>query len=562
MAGDPVQQALALGLEGGFLQRIQGLTVLPCVQTALVLFQTTQATTPIVEALIERTDPPGQRGLHQIDVKFPIFAPQTTEHQIQLGSATKRLPQGTRLLAQVTAPPTLYKEINPRSTVGSVWFSTLVRRATVTIDEIVVRVDGDPGSEGEMTFALAIYDGDTGQRLTEPDFIADGDAHDGKHIGVNRTHTIANAPDSLILYAFGYESDTYDIPLPFTGIGRRGIRPPDIVPESASHGEDQYAQWADGLDTVNLPTFTTDSFSVSRQLDSIWGAISFHVRYRVSATVESRFDGPIRERFKLKTLKRTALAPGDVSGARTEAGDTHLFTTTAGGMLLYQYDSGARWRRSIPEWQSLGAAPSASLTAHTGPDGTIHLFSPDDAGTLLYRTLPGDGRPARDARWERLGGNVAGPVRAVSVDGVIELYALGRDGTLWQRYLGERFDDRWHDLGRSPGGILDVVTGGQVVHAFASDDRGTVSHKARVDGRWLPLKRGWFPLGGGFGGPVVAAAEEDGSAAVVAFGRCGEVRSRTWRDGHWDAERDAWGTVPLPDAANDAEEEAVARLLA
>jgi hypothetical protein len=552
MPADSVLNAIKIAFDEGFIQRIKNLTVIPRVQTAQILFQTTQPTIPIVEAL-EEADPSGQGKMDLVDVKFPIFSPLVKDHNIQLGSATKRLPQGTRMLARVTAPPTMFKEINPKSAVEQAWFSTLNRRATVSIDEIIIRVDGDPGGSGEMSFGLRFYDGETGQPLTSAEFVGqDNNAYDGKVIPVNRRQVIRVAPDQLVLYACGTDWDSIDIPWPGQSFSLKGIVPPPVLPEAPRKGEDDFAQWAEGLDTVNLPTFPTDNFRVTRQLDSLWGAVSFHVKYTVSCRVWSRFeDQMIIPAPKTMALKAVVAAAGEVAGARTEAGHVHLMTTTPTGDLLYRHVAPLSRDGRQSEWRPIGSAPSEYLTVHTGSDGTIHLFSPDRAGMVCHRSFSAGDAPSPDDRWERLGGDVSGPVRAATVGRSIELFALGRDGTLLHRRLDDD-GDAWENLGRCPGGLVDVIASRDTVHVFAADACGRVSHKHRTDGRWLPSRRDWTGLGGGFGGPIVAATDEHGTVAVVAFTEHGEAQ---WQDGRWDRDHEAWQLAELPDEQADDEQD-------
>ena len=242
MPADSVLNAIKVAYDEGFILKIQGLRVARRVQTAKVIFNTTQPTVPIVEAL-EPIGPAGQGGLQQVDVKFPIFSPQVKQHAIQLGSPTKRLPQGTRMLARVTAPPTKFPYLNPKSVVQSVWFSTLNRRATVTIDEIIVRNDSDTSAAGEMSFGMAFYDGETGERLTTPEFVGrDNNAYDDKVIPVNRSQVIRVAPDQLTLYALGVDWDDIDFPWPGGTFSKKGIAPPTLLPEIPNKGDDGLAR--------------------------------------------------------------------------------------------------------------------------------------------------------------------------------------------------------------------------------------------------------------------------------------------------------------------------------
>jgi hypothetical protein len=128
---------------------------------------------------------------------------------------------------------------------------------------------------------------------------------------------------------------------------------------------------------------------------------------------------------------------------------------------------------------------------------------------------------------------------------------LGRDGTLQYERLDHRrregVGDRWEALGHCPGQSVEVVAGGRTAHIFVSDERGRVSHKLWSSDRWLPSQDDWADLGGGFGGPVVAVADEDGGAAVVAFSEDGRLRARQWRNGGWDSASDAWKPVDIAD---------------
>ncbi len=554
-----VAEAVQKGLEVGLFQRIHGVAVIPRPESVLVLFGTTQPCVPIVEVVQLRVPVTSVQIEDVLDVRFPIFAPMTTEHAFVLGSPHKPLPQGQLLQLRITAPPSRYPKLNPRSARHWVSFSTLRRSASVHIEKIHVRVDGDPLDAGELDWRFAVYDTIRRVLAAEPQFIADANAYDGKDVHADLRFAIPVAPDELRLYAKCVDNDEFAFPNPFAGLqgpGSAGKKPPETPPDAAGHGDNDYGEWTELLFTFPLPD-VPGSHQQKHVVDSVWGGLSFSVHFVVETKVESPVEQAIGGlKTKVHTASTTA-GLGEMAGGGGP-GNGHLLAPGPDGHLLHRRLGTDLQRRSRDAWQAVGTLWASQLTTATTDGGEIHVYTLDDRGAVRRRRWPAERDPSPEQPWEKLGGRMHGTITAVPRrGGVVDLFARGRDGGCYHRAVGARSgrDSDWVRLGDWPADatLTALAAGPGSLHLILADEQGNVRHKHRDGGAWKPGRERWTEIGDdALRGPVAASAGADGGVALVVAAGEGRVFWKEWRDGRWRPDGAAWeGGVTIEEVLGD-----------
>lgn len=533
---DRVREALEQSLALGVFQRIENVTVIPRPESALVLFSTTQPCVPIVEVLQQRVPVTSVQKEELLDVRFPIFAPLTTEHAFVVGSPYKPLPQGAHLLLRITAPPSQYRKVNPKSAVYRGAFDTLRRSAVVRIEKLHVRVDGDPLDAGELYWSFALYDAIRRVQAGAPAFHTDRNAYDSKDIDVDIRFPVPVAPDQLTLYSKCIDDDTFRL-----GVRAVGYAPPAVPPEAAGRGENDWGEWTELLFTFALPD-VPGNHRLEREIESIWGGVSFSLRMVVETKVESRFEGAIGG------VKTKSVAPSTTAGLGEAAeaggpGNGRMLAPGPDALFYRRMDLDARngrhaWRPIAPLW-------SPQITTATGDDGQIHVYTLDDKGAVRRLRWRAERDPLPDGEWENLGGRMRGAIAAVpGRDGAADLFARGSDGAVYHRAVAanDRRARRWEPLGEAvpDAKLMAIAAGPRRLHLILADEQGNVLHKYREGGRWRPGQERWDDLGGSFSGPVVATAGDDGTLALVATAEGGRAFWKEWGDGRWRPDGREW----------------------
>jgi hypothetical protein len=556
-----VRAAVGTSLSSGFVQRIENLTIWPRVQTVRTWFSTTQPTVPVVAVLKLITDQHQQQET-VFDLKFPFIGPRLTEHAFVLGEGDNRLKQGLRQVMRISAPATEHLKVNPVMPIRSVQFTTLRRRATVRLQSIHVSLDGDSNSPGEMTFAFAVYDAETRDRIGEPQLLGEASIPDGRTTALNMSFPIEFAPDSLLLFAYALDNDSYDFPLPGTGFDLPGMWPQDHLAAGEDSGWGEEETWAAtwGSFTMNLPLDGTESWSQSFRLDSPPGPVQFQVNFTVEAQVWSVAETSLPSFPKTtKTLRGLSMAGaiGQVAGAFGRSGHTHLVAVGHERELMVKRIPPPNALTRGASWRVIGALWSSPVSTVAGTDGRIHALTVDDAGAVRHRAWPEDADPSPEDAWDSLGGEMLGPVLTHVTSEGVELFARGRDGTIYHRCgLLDRAHDRpaaWTSLGACIGGSLDVVGSKKAgIHLFVHDEDGQVEHKWHDGRTWHPSSDAWLNLGNGGGEAIFASAGEDGGVAVVSIAEGGTVRWKEWRSGHWSPTNERWESAESIDALLDS----------
>lgn len=143
---------------------------------------------------------------------------------------------------------------------------------------------------------------------------------------------------------------------------------------------------------------------------------------------------------------------GEVEAAPTASLDSegriHLFLLgPAGAVFTRQQEWLPRGGTQWSEWKALvgGASSSPQLPAVAGSTHLFNVFARGrDHAVYHVRQTPLASRTVEHAAqwlpWDRIGGVVASaPAAAANIDGLLQLFAIGADRTLWQarQYFGE-----------------------------------------------------------------------------------------------------------------------------
>jgi hypothetical protein len=548
--------AVRTGLTAGFVQRIGDLTIWPRAQMVRTWFSTTQPTVPIVAVVKPRTDQHETETLY--DVRFPFIDPPKTAHAFSLGDGDNRLPQGTKFVMRITAPATEHLALNPTVPVHTEYFTTLRRRATVRIQSIHVSLDGDPDSPGELTFVFAVYDAETRDRIGEPFIRPEESIPDGRTTAVDIRFPIEFAPDSLLLYAYAVDSDSYDFPLPGTGFDQHGLRPPDHLAagEDVGAGSDDTWDATWGSFWINLPLDEIDSWAQSFHFVSPPGPVQFQLDFTVEAQVWSVAELSVAAVTKTtKSFQGLSIAGaiGQVAGAYGRGGYAHLIAIGHDRTLMVKRAPPPGTSPRAASWRVIGSLWSAPVTTLVGDDERVHVLTVDDTGAVRHRAWHEDADPSPDGPWTSLGGEMIGPVLTHTTATDVELFVRGRDGAIYHRRgltrrTGEHADT-WTSLGSCIAGTLDVVGNSTAgIHLIVHDDEGRVEHRWYDGHRWHPSSHDWLSLGRGGGAAVFTAATDDGGVAVVSIAEGGVVRWKEWRAGHWSPSEGHWESVESVDA--------------
>ena len=127
-------------------------------------------------------------------------------------------------------------------------------------------------------------------------------------------------------------------------------------------------------------------------------------------------------------------------------GQVHVFIRGTDGAVYTNYLSGTGWSG----WASLGgyATSAPAVALRRGPLNYLDLAVRGNDNTIAFRSyVPGSGW----SPWVSLGGNLtSGPALASQADGIVNVWARGTDGAVYQRsWTGSA----WTEWGSLAGGI-------------------------------------------------------------------------------------------------------------
>ncbi|MDJ0629506.1 MAG: hypothetical protein QNJ44_14705 [Rhodobacter sp.] len=200
--------------------------------------------------------------------------------------------------------------------------------------------------------------------------------------------------------------------------------------------------------------------------------------------------------FQSLGLPASGSAISQFSVARDVGGRIQLFAVAEDGVVYHQWQKiGGGWNDE--GYGSLGGENIASVTSARSGDGRVHLFALDRDGNLhgRYQVIAGGG-------WNHEGfgplGTVPGGIRqftaATNADGLIELFAVGNNGLLYNRWQVPGF--AWNSQGFQQFTGTDRVNS---VEAGRSRD-GRIELLVRANGgvvyqRWQKVGGGWNDQG-------------------------------------------------------------------
>jgi hypothetical protein len=185
---------------------------------------------------------------------------------------------------------------------------------------------------------------------------------------------------------------------------------------------------------------------------------------------------------------------------------------------LYQYDT-ARVARVF----GVGAA-------YAGDTHQYHVTAVSPStGALFQNTYSGSW-----SGWQNLGGVLAGTPAITYRSGRYDVFGIGSDGAVYQRYWSNGTWSTWYDLGGGPftGGVTAVYASdtGQYHVLAVSKNTGAVYRKVFANGAWST----WQNLGGVVTG-TPAITYHVGRFDVFGIGTDGAAYQKYWSNGNWSA---------------------------
>ena len=151
----------------------------------------------------------------------------------------------------------------------------------------------------------------------------------------------------------------------------------------------------------------------------------------------------------------------------------------------------------------------------------LALYSPDPDGQW--------------STWFGLGGSQISAVSVVNDGSVTDIYVIGGDGTLYQKWWdGRRWnpgdaDFHWHGDTKLQAGSLSVIGAPGFRDVYAMDQSGQLIHKFwTADGGWSQ----WFGLGGICS--AVSVVRVDGVTDIYVRGQDGTLFQKWWDGQRWN----------------------------
>lgn len=236
-------------------------------------------------------------------------------------------------------------------------------------------------------------------------------------------------------------------------------------------------------------------------------------------------------------------APAVVSRAPFgNASGFDVFTRGRDGGIHHKWWDGSQWGPSLAGWVELGGRFTHSPVAlNWGAFLTLMAVGTD--GRLQAKWWNGTQWGPSATTWQDHGGQLAGPLaivpRAPAVPSGVDVFALGRDGSLQhQAWNGSQWTPSttgWTNLGGTfvDGPAAVAWNGGARMTLFAVGVDGQMYTKWWDGAQWLPSSTGWFSLGGSFLGPVTAVSLGTNRLEVFAVGTDRAVWRRGWDGTQW-----------------------------
>jgi len=391
-------------------------------------------------------------------------------------------------------------------------FRTGFRTVTVSFDKIFMRLDGDPNSAGEFTFAFGAGDAETKERLGNVEIYGDETSiTDGHTEQVDKGITIPAAPRRLWAQVNALEDDVYHNPFDagFHGVGMGA----SFDPPGTYGWEDEYHAFAS----------VTEHFDISQTLEG-----SLETPFTMST-------GSFAIAFNVHGRLRVIPRPGK------------WLTSVPKVTHSLRRPEGFRKRASRSIWSARPGQSAVVTSAHGHP----HRVVLDPDGAVYHQELGKDPRAWRDAPWTTLGGRFEGPLTVVAVGPErVNLFGLSPEGAVLHKSHApdERPDEDWHTLGGDFVGPVVAATGAdEAIELFATSEDGSVFHRALAHPRRKQPRGEWERVGDGIGGSIAALFSPRTGLSLFALGRGGEVlhKRRPPRKEQWRPADREWETLGL-----------------
>ncbi len=213
-----------------------------------------------------------------------------------------------------------------------------------------------------------------------------------------------------------------------------------------------------------------------------------------------------------------ATADAPIAAANSD-GRLEVFATGTDGVVWHDWQPFNGGPFGLP-----GFTASGSPAVARDRDGRLEIFATSRVnGTIshIWQTAPNSGW----SRWYSLSGQggfqaASRPVVGANPDGRLEVFAIGRDGTVWHSWQTSP------NGGWSPFYSLGGSLSGQLSVANNSDGRLEVVGRSSAGSAWHTWQTSpgggwagqWAGLGGSLGGNPVVAMNQDGTLQLFAVG--------------------------------------------
>jgi len=522
-------------------QRIRQLRITPQPTAAIFTFRTVQPTVPVVEIFKSISGNPAldMRPENLVTSAFDFIDAALGNLFTQHSARITGLPHSSRFHYRITAGDGTF----PAAVVIGT-FATCGRNISVTVRDLMIWNDGDPGlkGSGELNFVFGFYyDQDQVARREFNGDIDSGEVRDFP-LGKGPTLVSGQVPDTFTVFVRGIEYDG--------GIGtsfHASYFPPDVLPEVMENYENDDEVVVDVMQSFDMPQ-APGHYSQPLGLKSVPGGIHYWINGRIDIDVVPPSEPPfvpldltviVDERKSAvahlegigslvglgggtggkdgkggKTL-RFAIGPDTTfymkrpEAARWEKLDDgaaaaghgcacdltaeiardgqdriHMLTLRAGQLSHASFS--AKGRSDPPRFRPIGEGLQRNPTMVSVEDGIVYVFARNAEGALRVAPLTGTDR----GRWIELGGNFAGPIAAHATRREIELFGVTPEGQpqggSWR--IGSSRKPDWAMLGRGLGKI-------RLRHADVLNQHGQIRLLALAEDRRLltltPNGRSW-----------------------------------------------------------------------
>jgi hypothetical protein len=238
-------------------QAIVNATIAPEAGAISVTFQTVRPAKPIYTVWKNiRHDASDMTPKNQIVAAFESLTPTTTHSKRITG-----LPQGVPLWLRIDAAAEDVPVGDPRQPASFVTETgTLKRYCVITIASMMMLTSGGDPEGASMVFQAQIYNGDSGDPLTDGRLVDTDSIGNGEFVRdmVGTSFRIDRAPDVVVPYLAALHRTGGIFHVPTIGTGLPGVLPDEA--DVASGANDDY-EWASCHRQVSLPVQGGDTTS-------------------------------------------------------------------------------------------------------------------------------------------------------------------------------------------------------------------------------------------------------------------------------------------------------------